>query len=190
MAKLDKKIQMLDAGAALLQSTLPFGSMMGALKKELEAHGKVYSDIPEDELPLGAHPCDMLLDYSTPWRRMYISCRLESDGAVHGHLSPDGHLLKDPESGSVPVYRYAVVFNQGDGNTPLRIAAIIIPSLILCVLGFAAAPKWGWVIVAACVLAGARIMISQSKKAHEKVKAIIRSLQEQSAGKDSAGQAL
>jgi len=186
MHSFDKKIQMLDAGTSIFLSTLPYGSAIGALKDELSLYGKVYGNPSQEDLPKGVYPCDFFLDYSTPWRRRYISCRLESDGEVCSYLGADSRITTEPTPGSVPLYRYAAVFNQGDGNTPLRITVIAVCVAVLCILAVLAVPKWGWILIVAGLLASGRILIAQSKKAHETVRTIIRSLDEKSVGAKKA----
>ncbi len=86
----DRKVQMMDAGTALFTMDEEFGTALGQVRAELKEFGKV-----EDE------DDEMILDFSTPWRKRFISCRLEDAG------------------GSSP-HRYAAVFKEGNRSTALR----------------------------------------------------------------------
>lgn len=86
-----KKIQMMDAGTALFEMEGGFGTALGQIRAELREFGKVYD---EDE--------DLVLDFSTIWRKRIIRCHLEGAG----------------ENGEL--HRYAAVFKEGSRSTALR----------------------------------------------------------------------
>lgn len=87
----DKKVQMMDAGTALFEMEGGFGTALGQIRAELREFGKVYDDGE-----------DMVLDFSTIWRKRIIRCRLEGAG----------------ENGDL--HRYAAVFMEGSSSTRLR----------------------------------------------------------------------
>ncbi len=81
----------MDAGTALFSMDGEFGTALGQLRAELKEYGKVTD---EDDV--------MVLDFSTPWRKRFISCRLEAFG------------------GDEKPRRYAAVFKEGSRSTALR----------------------------------------------------------------------
>ena len=125
MARLDTKTKMMDAGTALFTSKGSFGTVLGQTKAELSSYGKVYSkeELEADSMPIGTEEFDLMLDYSTPWMKRYISCRVEDAGDT-GETAPEGE----------PIRRYAVVMKHGDRNTLLRtvvfILLIILPFIL------------------------------------------------------------
>ncbi len=82
-----KKVQMMDAGTALFEMEGGFGTALGQIRAELKEFGKV-SDDGED----------IVLDFSTAWRKRFISCHLESAGE-----NGDRH-------------KYAAVFKEGSAR--------------------------------------------------------------------------
>ena len=104
---MDKKVQMMDAGTALFSMDGEFGTALGQLRAELKEYGKVTD---EDDW--------MVLNFSTPWRKRFISCHLEAFG----------------DAGKP--HRYAAVFKEGSRSTVLRgcVHAVAAAAVLLGVL--------------------------------------------------------
>jgi hypothetical protein len=109
--KYDRKTQMMDAGMAFFESAEGLGSVMGIVKAQLDAYGKVWqsSEIDHSLLPSCVGDFDLFLDWSTPWRTRYVACAVEEAGDTG---------RKDDQDR--PVHRYAVSFKEGNRSTPLR----------------------------------------------------------------------
>ena len=112
----------------LFQSKDNFGDCLGGVKAELQKYGKVYkpSEISQMRLPESTGDCDLFLDWSSAWRKRYISCRVENAGSL---VSSDGS----------EIFRYAVTFKEGNKSTRLRgivmsliIITIVTSTALLC----------------------------------------------------------
>lgn len=161
---MDRKAQMMDAGTALFTSEQGFGSVLGQVKAEMESGGgTIYKAIDTDasSLPHSTGDFDLFLDFSTRWRNLYISCRIEDAGT-----DADGR------------HRYAAVFKQGDSSGRVRDYTMLTVCVIL-VLAMIAAPD------AIRITAGILLIIligylwlAPSEKGQERVKDIIKALQD------------
>lgn len=111
MKKFDDKVQMMDAGTALFPAKDGFGSAIGAVKAEMDVYGRTLRarEFRPEDLPRTTKECDLFLDYSTLWRKRYISCKVEDAGDT-GLRTADGE----------PVRRYAAIFKEGNANSFLR----------------------------------------------------------------------
>lgn len=120
----------MDAGTALFTMDGEFGTALGQVRAELREFGKV-----EDE------DGEMVLDFSSPWRKRFISCHLEDAGGESPH-------------------RYAAVFKEGNRSTVLRAAvhvalvAVILLRIFVTDIFFPEAAGALWTIagIALCLL--------------------------------------
>lgn len=108
---MDKKAQMMDAGTVLLTAG-DRQSALEAVSAIMQDYGKVTGE--PSEVPSTTGPCDLFLDFSSPWRNRYISCTVE--GAGNG--------------------RFAAVFKQGDTPAPLRTAVFILAAAAVITAAF------------------------------------------------------
>lgn len=106
----DKKIQMMDAGMRLFDSPKPFGTVLGGMKTEMAKHGTVLrpNEINPANLPETTGVCDLFLDWSSPLKKRYLSCRIEDAGIV-------GKTDEGEE-----IHRYAVTFKEGHSGIAFR----------------------------------------------------------------------
>ncbi len=127
---LDRKTQMMDAGMVLFETEKPFGTVLGGLKTELAAYGRVLrgDEIRKDEIPDSTGECDLFLDWSTPIRWRCVSCRLEDVG--HAGQTAEGEEIR----------RYAVSFKEGCRNRRSRILVTQTLAAALIILGFVGIP--------------------------------------------------
>lgn len=133
MGKFDKKTQMMDAGTVLFRSEGDFGSAIGKVKGTMQPYGKVWtaSELDMETLPSSGRGCDLLLDWSTPWRTRYISCKVSASGD-----------------------NWAAVFKEGNRSGILRsitFIALIVILLSLAVFGHPGFPG-GLVSVVLCLI--------------------------------------
>lgn len=127
---LDKKVMMMDAGTALFQTEKPYGTVAGGVKVELRKYGKVLrpQEIQPGDLPGTAGECDYFLDWSTPLRRRYISCKVDDAGTA-------GQTAEGE-----PVRRYAVSFKEGNRNTALRRVSTLLLAHVFFIGGLVRIP--------------------------------------------------
>lgn len=96
-------IKFMDAGTALIYSNFEFGTVMGAVKSEMEKYGQV-SDRSETGNISGPDDFDFFLNCSSPLKNIYITCSISSC----------------PTDGSGQKYCYAISFQEGNSNTRLQ----------------------------------------------------------------------
>ncbi|MCR5002911.1 MAG: hypothetical protein K5984_00930 [Bacteroidales bacterium] len=107
---IDKNVQMMDAGMAMFDSEAGFGEVIGMTKSEMmRLGGKIYevsdsdggkfsTTIPPKDLPDSTAECDLFLDWSSSFRKRYISARIEAAGEN----------------------RYVIRFKEGNKSATLR----------------------------------------------------------------------
>ncbi len=164
MKKLNRKAQMMDAGTALFESKDGYGSVLGQVKAELKEFGSIGTpdDLPEGAVPPSTAEFDLFLDYSTPWRYRYISCRVEDAGDT-GRTTDDGE----------PIRRYAITFKEGNRSTWLRILVhLIIMAAFLA--GVILSGQWHLTLLAVVLgLFTFYQLLVPSKKAQQTVRLLI-----------------
>jgi len=141
--KTDRKAQMMDAGTALFEAQEGIGMAIGHVRRKMEAYGEVANanETSADVVPDTTGDFDLFLDFSTPWRSRYISCKVEAAGEA------------GEAPGGEPLHRYAAVFKEGNRSTHLRAGAHVL--LIAGLVGVALSGVAGWLGgVAAFFLAG------------------------------------
>lgn len=160
MIKIDRKAQMMDAGTALFESEKGFGTSLGQVKAEMKTFGKVY-DVTDDpseianggkfnenmvslhDLPVSTSDCDLFLDFSTIWRKRYISCKFEDAGTT-GKYTSDGEEIR----------RYAATFKEGNRSSHLRAGTHIVLILFMIIAMISGTAKG-----AICITAGILLIL-------------------------------
>lgn len=160
MKKLDRKTQMMDAGTALFETKGGYGTVLGQLRAELAAYGRVFApgDVPEEALPHSAGAFDLFLDYSTVWRTRYISCRIEDAGDSGGRTG-DGETIR----------RYAAEFKEGNRSTVLRAAVHLAVAAGLLAVSILPGPCLVSVLAAVLILPVLYLWIVPSRAARKTV---------------------
>lgn len=145
----------MDAGMTLFHSGSEFGDTLGQVAAEMKVYGNVLKpcDMDDAKLPESTGECDLFLDWSTPWRVRYISCKVENAGND----------------------RYAATFKEGNRSTVLRGA------VMFCLLvSFAASAllAHGICAIAGIMMAGltAYLWILPSRKARNTVRKLMDNL--------------
>lgn len=145
--KIDKGVLMMDAGTALFESSESFGSTLGQLRAEMSVFGgKTFVEKDFGTMDIPSSYGDIFLDYSTPWRTRYISCRLES-------VEDDG---KAPREGDV--HRYAATFKEGNKSTGLRgfsYLFCVIMILFGCLVG-----EYGYIFILPMLVGAVGLVLS------------------------------
>ena len=155
MGKFDRKTQMMDAGTVLFRSEGDFGSAIGKVKRTMLPYGRVWtsSELDMDALPSSGRGCDLLLDWSTPWRTRYISCKVSSSGEA-----------------------WAAVFKEGNRSGILRSVTFIALIVILLSLAiFGHAGFFGGLLSVALCLILLYLWLVPSRKAVTTVRGIMKS---------------
>jgi len=114
MDRLDKKTQMMDAGMILFSNAEPYGTTIGRIKEIMEKYGRVFkaNELDYSLLPSSTGECDLFMNFSTPWRTRYISCKCEVSGD-----------------------KYAASFKEGNRSGILRSITFILLAILLLTLG-------------------------------------------------------
>ena len=163
---------MMDAGMGLFKTEKPFGIVLGGIKVEMQKHGKVfrYNEIDAAQLPPTTGECDLFLDWSTPFRKRCISCRLEDAGECG--KTDEGET----------VHRYAASFKEGSRNTGARIILVLLLAGIFIGLGIAGIPQVPrtFTILAGIALGTATVYcgLMPSLKARKTVRKLIETVKE------------
>lgn len=161
----DQKVYMMDAGIATVNSDGSFGDVIGQVKANLKPFGDVYrvsetdggkfdQTISPDALPPTTGDCDLFMDYSTIFRRRYISAKVEYAGEN----------------------KYAIRIKEGNRNSPLRdftMLAIAAYGAIVLLMGIGIIKK---VIGIFIIIAGLYLWILPSDKSVSKAKSLIQIL--------------
>ena len=156
MGKFDRKTQMMDAGTVLFRSEGDFGSAIEKVKGTMLPYGRVWtsSELDMDALPSSGCGCDLLLDWSTPWRTRYRSCKVSSSGEA-----------------------WAAVFKEGNRSGVLRSVTFIALIVILLSLAiFGHAGFFGGLLSVALCLILLYLWLVPSRKAVTTVRGIMKSL--------------
>ena len=162
---IDKKVQMMDAGMTLFTSAKPFGTVLGGIKTEMSKYGDVKrsNEISADSVPDTTGECDLFLDWSTPFRRRAVSCRLEDAG-------PAGRNV-----GGEDLRRYAVSFKEGNKNRGFKVACVLALAaavIVLGVIGLDGVP--GIFTIAASIAVAAGVLIFGLRPSPKAQKAVVR----------------
>ena len=160
-----KKVQMMDAGMTLFTSAKPFGTVLGGIKTEMSKYGDVKrsNEISADSVPDTTGECDLFLDWSTPFRRRAVSCRLEDAG-------PAGRNV-----GGEDLRRYAVSFKEGNKNRGFKVACVLALAaavIVLGVIGLDGVP--GIFTIAASIAVAAGVLIFGLRPSPKAQKAVVR----------------
>lgn len=126
----DKKVLLIDAGTGMFETEKPFGTVAGGVKVELQKYGRVlrFSEVDPSDLPEAAREFDFFLDWSTPLRKRYISCKVDDAGKA-------GETGEGEE-----IRRYAVSFKEGNRNTVLRLICTLVIAHIFFIGGLVKIP--------------------------------------------------
>ena len=126
----DKKVLLIDAGTGMFETEKPFGTVAGGVKVELQKYGRVLraSEVDPADLPETAGEFDYFLDWSTPLRKRYITCKVDDAGKA-------GETGEGEE-----IRRYAVSFKEGNRNTALRRVCALLIAHIFFIGGFVKIP--------------------------------------------------
>ena len=120
MEEFDRKAQMMDAGGARFILRGGYGTALGLVRHHMEEVGKVFPAQDSLPVPPSTGPYDLFVDLSSPWRRRYISCKVDDSGEAPEWKSEEG-----------PSRHYSATFKQGDRSTPLRSTVFAICALAL-----------------------------------------------------------
>ncbi len=166
MKKFDTKVQMMDAGMTLFETEENYGNTLGQVKAELEVYGKVLrpSELSEAILPDSTGDCDLFLDWSSAWRKRYISCHLESAG--------------ETEKYGKTIYRYAASFKEGNRSTILRGAVMLMFLLTMLTEIFFGSSLLSKIQGLVCAGLTAWLWILPSRKAQNLVFSLMRKLKD------------
>lgn len=121
--KICKKVIMIDAGTVLFESKDGYGTVLGQMKAEMDEFGSTLGreSLETEDLPPVCRDCDLFMDFSTPGRYRYISCKVEDAGDT-GRRTQDGE----------PIRRYAVSFMEGSATLwPRTVLLLLIAALLL-----------------------------------------------------------
>lgn len=166
MKKFDTKVQMMDAGMTLFETEENYGNTLCQVKAELEVYGKVLrpSELSEAILPDSTGDCDLFLDWSSAWRKRYISCHLENAG--------------ETEKDGKTIYRYAASFKEGNRSTVLRGAVMLMFLLTMLTEIFFGSNLLSKIQGLVCAGLTAWLWILPSRKAQNLVFSLMRKLKD------------
>ena len=162
----DTRLKWMDSGLALFRVRGGLDEATGRVVSEMERGGGRTSRTAGTDSPARAGAADILLDYSTPWRRRFIAARIEESGQEGSALRADERV-------------YAVMFKEANGNTRLRTLALIILSIVLLFAAGFLPWRWCRVVCAAAVIIACLLLLSApDDRCRKRCEQIIRNLSE------------